>query len=103
MPYNRYRLNYPFEGNKIYQSKSLNRAVKKCYRDFKKLHGSNIGTFTVENMDTNEVYTYKTKYRNNKTEIFMKGGSKQELYNKVIKLEKTIEELKQRINELEKK
>lgn len=74
--YNKYRLSYPIQGNKIYQSISLNRAAHKCYKDFKKLNGDG-GLFYVENIDTHEIFKYRTKDKHTQ-----KGGNN-DLYYKI--------------------
>lgn len=57
--YYKYQLIFPFEGNKIYRSKSLDKVIKKCYnecKDFKEL-----STFTILNIDKNIVYHVELK------------------------------------------
>ncbi len=62
--YNRYQLTYPFRGNKIYETRSLTKAIKKGYRDFKLLNDINEGIFTITNLDKR--IDYKCKVKDNK-------------------------------------
>ena len=62
----RYRLTYPYKGS-IYRSKNKKRAVRECYKDFKKLTGHNEGLFIVTDIDKNTEYKYKVNRKNKQT------------------------------------
>jgi hypothetical protein len=59
--YNRYLLTYPDKGSKIHKSKSLEKGVKKCYREFRRLTDINEGLFAVTDLDNNIEYQLKIK------------------------------------------
>jgi len=65
----RYRLTYPYKGS-IYRSKEKKRAVRECYKDFKKLTGHNEGLFIVTDIDKKTEYKYKVNKKNKQ-----KGGN----------------------------
>lgn len=69
----RYRLTYPYKGT-IYRSKNMNRAVRECYRDFKKLTGQKEGLFIMTDLDNKVEYKYKL---NPKREKVQQGGFQQ--------------------------
>jgi hypothetical protein len=58
----RYRLTYPYKGT-IYRSKKINRAVRECYKDYKKLTGQKEGLFIVTDLDNKVEYKYKLNLR----------------------------------------
>ncbi len=59
--YNRYQLTYPFEGNKIYETRSLERAAEKSYRDL--LNEINnykdCNVFTITDIDNRIEYNFQ--------------------------------------------
>src|SRR5436190_8652523 len=59
--YYKYQMTFPFEGNKIYKSKSLSKVVKKCYKDYKKFSDINEGLFCVTNIDKDIEYRFQVK------------------------------------------
>lgn len=67
--YYRYQLTFPYEGNKIYRSKSHDKAIKKCYQEFKQLNISEkdktYSIFGVTNLDKNIEY----KFQMNQNEV----------------------------------
>lgn len=102
MKYHRYRLTYPYNGNKIHQSRSLKKGVKKCYNDFKKLDGMKEGMFSVTNIDTKKIYTYRIRKKRKSTggglpnNTNASNGQSNELngvLNEISKLNKKIEEI----------
>jgi hypothetical protein len=62
--YYRYQMTYPFESNKVYKSRSLNKVAKKCSNEFQKMNDINEGMFCITNLDKNKEYRFKIK--NNK-------------------------------------
>jgi hypothetical protein len=77
----RYQLTYPYEGTKIYRSKSLAKVAKRCYIEFKELNDINEGIFSITNIDTNTEYNFKVAKnkmykinKNNHNNIEQKGG-----------------------------
>lgn len=66
----RYQLVHPIIGGKIYETKSERKGAKKCYDEIK--HQIGIGTFSVKNIDTGKINTYKVhkKYKHR----IMTGG-----------------------------
>jgi len=73
--YNRYQLSFPYEGSKIYKTKLLNRAVKKCYREYININDIKEGMFCVTNIDDNTEYRFKVK--NNKIYKINQNGGEQ--------------------------
>jgi hypothetical protein len=69
----RYRLTYPYKGT-IYRSKNMNRAVRECYRDFKKITGQKEGLFIMTDLDNKVEYKYKL---NLKRKNVQQGGFQQ--------------------------
>ena len=59
--YYRYQMTYPYESNKIYKSRSLNKVAKKCYDEFKKFNDMDEGMFCITNLDKNIEYKLKVK------------------------------------------
>lgn len=59
--YKRYLLTYPVEGQIIHKSDSTKRAVKKCYKEYKKLSGDPGGLFAVTDLDSETEYMFKIK------------------------------------------
>ncbi len=65
--YHRYQLTYPYIGNTIYRSKSINKVAKKCYNDLKNL--TNIkyikyireGLFIIIDLNDNIEYKFQIK------------------------------------------
>lgn len=75
----RYRLTYPHIGNNIYQAESKDKAIKKCYKEFKMYSGMDNGMFSVTDLDTDIEYTYKIKdkdSRNSKRSKKSKRGKR---------------------------
>jgi hypothetical protein len=60
---NNFQLIHPIVGNKIYQT-SFNKASKKCYDELNSLDFHNHSYFTIINLDTKEVYTFKINKKN---------------------------------------
>lgn len=54
--YYKYQLTFPYQSNKIYKSSDINKAIKKCYSDYKHLVVDNNKIFVITNLDTNEKY-----------------------------------------------
>ena len=59
--YYRYQMTFPFEGHKIYKSKSLNKIVNKCYKEFIRFSDIGDGLFCVTNIDKEVEYRFKVK------------------------------------------
>lgn len=57
----RYQLIKPIISNNIYETSSFNRASKRCYEEVIRLKISNLQTFTMRNIDTNDIYEFKIK------------------------------------------
>lgn len=55
----RYQLIEPIISNKIYDTTSLKRASKRCFNEVKNLKYNNLTTFTIQNLDSNETFTFK--------------------------------------------
>ncbi|MBA42829.1 MAG: hypothetical protein CMF62_02330 [Magnetococcales bacterium] len=71
-----YQLTYPFEGDKVYQSKSKKRAFNKCYKDFKHLNDTKDGVFTITDIDTKKDYSFKIKDKKVSKFNFDQSGGK---------------------------
>jgi len=71
--YNKFQLTYPFEGTKVYKSKSLTKAIKKCYKEFKHLNDINEGIFAVTNLNNEKEYHFQVK-QNKLLKFKQKGG-----------------------------
>lgn len=69
--YYRYQMTYPFESNKVYKSRSLNKVAHKCSNEFQKMDDIGEGMFCITNLDKNVEYKFKIK--NNK--IYKKNQS----------------------------
>jgi len=67
--YYRYQLTYPYEGSKIYKSSSLDKAIKKCYSEFKNLNEHPDGIFSVTNIDTKNEYNFQAKVSNDTVQL----------------------------------
>lgn len=76
MNHKRFLLTYPHRGNVIHKSKSLKKAVKKCYNEFKNINDINEGLFAVTDLDDN--IEYKFKIKNNKIYHMKKNNHKQQ-------------------------
>ena len=81
----KYRLTYPMHGNKIYESKSFDKAIRKCYHEFKQLTDIHEGMFVVTDIDNKIDYTFEVntkklrrlvKKNNNKSKDLLSGGNK---------------------------
>src|SRR5439155_1694297 len=94
--YYKYQMTFPFEGNKIYKSKSLSKVVKKCYKDYKKFSNINEGLFCVNN--NNKKKKYKLKIKKNKIKKIKKKKKKKNNKKKK-KIKKNIIPLKIKIEE----
>ena len=55
----KYRLTYPLYGNKIYESKSFDKAIRKCYHEFKQMSDLHEGMFVVTDIDNKIDYTFE--------------------------------------------
>lgn len=55
----RYQLIKPIVSHKIYETHSFNRASKKCYDELKALNMLNVNSFTIRDIDTNAMFTFK--------------------------------------------
>lgn len=55
----RYRLTFPFSGNKIYESKSFGKAVKGCYKEFKQLSDITEGMFMVTELGSKTTFQFQ--------------------------------------------
>jgi len=53
----RYQLTYPISGNKIYETRSFDKAIKRCYNEFKQFDSLKEGMFIVTE------HTSKTQYK----------------------------------------
>jgi hypothetical protein len=77
----RYQLTYPFEGWSIYKSSSVEKAVKKCYNEFKNLNDVDEGLFGVTDLDNNIEYQFRIDknknkiYKQSKSTKAQKGGN----------------------------
>ena len=55
----RYRLTYPFSGNKIYESKSFEKAIKGCYKEFRQLSDITEGMFMVTELGSKTTFQFQ--------------------------------------------
>ena len=62
----RYQLIKPFFGTKIYETKmsggekhTMLKCAKKCYRDVKNAKIAGVKTFSIRELDTNQIFTFK--------------------------------------------
>lgn len=78
--YYRYQMTFPFESNKIYKSRSLNKVVNKCYNEFKNFNDISDGMFGVTNIDKKIEHRFKIK--NNKIK-YHRGGNDNKINNQV--------------------
>jgi hypothetical protein len=56
--YHRYQLTYPFEGSKIYKSRSRNNAIRKCYDEYIKSEKHISNEFRITDIDTRVEYKF---------------------------------------------
>jgi hypothetical protein len=68
----KFQLIYPFKGDKIYESKSKKKAIKKCYQEFKFLNDNDNGIFTVTDINKNKDLSFKIINKNNKKKQLIK-------------------------------
>lgn len=114
----KYRLQLisPTIGEKIYETRHLDKGIDKCYREFKSLNtGSK--SFTIMDLFTYQVYKYavnnnKQKNNLNKDEINIKNNSNNhaifdkimpdidDILNKINDLNSSIKKLKYKLNSL---
>jgi len=87
----KFRLVHPIIGTNIYQTSSVHKGVKKCYSELKLLDNLDISYFSVQNIDTNETYTYKV---NNK---------RHEIINTIKHIQNDINNINARIDSIENK
>jgi len=60
--YHKYQLTFPFEGSKIYKSRSINYAVKKCYEEYiKSEYYNRNNVFHVTDIDSKIEYKFHIK------------------------------------------
>jgi len=57
--FKRYQLSYPFEGKKIYETRSLARAAKKCYREFIDGSDEDARLFSIIDIDNFTEYNFR--------------------------------------------
>ena len=80
--YFRYKLVFPYAGNKIYKSNSLTDAATKCYKEFSDLNDVQDGIFGIMNMDTNNEHKFKVSdgnlYKHTRNQ---KGGDDFSIYS----------------------
>jgi hypothetical protein len=57
--FKRYQLSYPFEGRKIYETRSLARAAKKGYREFIDGSNGNESLFSIIDIDNLTEYNFR--------------------------------------------
>ena len=57
----KYQLTYPFVSNKIYESRNFDKAVDRCYKEFKHFNDIQDGMFIVTDIDNNMEYRYRVK------------------------------------------
>lgn len=65
----KYRLTFPTYGNNVYESRSFNKVINKCYNEFKQLsemEDIKEQMFGVTNIDTGIEYKFKIKNKTNK-------------------------------------
>lgn len=79
----KYRLTYPFFGNKIYETRSFKRGVKNCYNEFKQLAESGNDLFMVTEMVSGTTYQFLT---NSKKLTQVGGGRRMENIQKKLKM-----------------
>ena len=82
----RYQLLYPIPGNKIYESRSLDRAVNRCYKEFRNISDVPEGMFSVMDIDDNTEYQFKIK---NKRLVQIGGNNEEDLKDITIATEST--------------
>ena len=56
--YQKYRLTYPIVGNKTYESASFNKAIEKCYKEYKQIMDIREGMFIVTELDSKTEYQF---------------------------------------------
>ena len=81
--YYRYQMTYPFESNKVYKSRSLNKVAQKCSNEFQKMDDIGEGMFCITNLDKNVEYRFKIKNNKNKNLI---GGDTKSQIAEIVKL-----------------
>lgn len=64
--YYSFRLTYPFNGNKIYRSKSKDKVIKKCYHEYKTMlnetnNTTNNNIFGITDLDNKIEYRFILK------------------------------------------
>ena len=94
----RYQLVKPIVSNKIYEASTLNKAASKCYKEVKLNQIAGASTFTMRNVDTNEITIWKIHhpyYPQNTKYQFQHGGDGEDKDDKdpSIKLPKDDEKL----------
>lgn len=77
----RYRLTYPFYGNTIYESKSFNKGIRSCYKEYRELCNVD-DIFMVTELNSGITYQFKV----NKKQIKQVGSSRFNNINKKLKL-----------------
>nr|QBK88614.1 MAG: hypothetical protein LCMiAC01_02920 [Mimivirus LCMiAC01] len=68
--YHSYQLTYPHEGKTIYRIGSIEKAAKKCYKEFKYLTDIKEGMFGVTDLDTDAEYYFRAKNK----KLYQVGG-----------------------------
>jgi len=79
----KYRLTYPFFGNKIYETRSFKRGIKNCYNEFKQLAESGNDLFMVTELVSGTTYQFLT---NSKKLTQIGGGRRMENIQKKLKM-----------------
>ena len=115
----RYQLIKPIMSDKLYDATSLMKGAKKCYNEVKQSRIENAETFTIRNIDTKEIYTFKIHHPyvaplklsggNDQSQIVLPdGGVKMNTNNtnvnndRMITLEKKVEIVESKIDVLNK-
>ena len=76
MGYHRYQLTYPYEGTRVHRTRSFDKAVKKCYSEFKRINDISDGMFSVTNLDNDTEYQFKVEQNKIYNLRKQKGGVK---------------------------
>jgi hypothetical protein len=75
-------MTFPFEGHKIYKSRSFKKVVDKCYNEFERFNDIGDGMFCITNIDKGVEYRFKVK--NNKIyKVKKQSGGQPEKQDKI--------------------
>ena len=88
----KYRLSFPFNGTKIYETNSLKKGIRACYKEYKQLSDISEGVFMVTELNTNLIYKFKVNKKKHITKQNVKqdGGG----FNDLLSLFKSSKNIK---------